>query len=994
MSQGKRMKSCCPAKGRLHRIGRIAASIGLIALAAGCGGGGGGGEPASTPIGALPAPGPAPATPPGPAPAPAPAPSPAPSPTPAPAPVPAANFTLAGTIRTSDVFAVDSDTNDPNQLDYRINDDPSQAQAITSPITVVGSVNLVLEGPPFGTNFRVGDAEDWYRVTLRAGQVVELIVGLSSGALNDADLCVVGSNAQSAACSVSTTERECVRATADGEYFVLVNEFSTSSVYNLRISAPGAGVPCTTDVTPLSAMVQGQLLAVHREAAAPPAGMSVAGSAHASQAQPLARAALLSRLSAAGAPASEATPQGLPVDVVNLPPTGHGREVLLTSLQYRGATATNRERLQIRSASEATTQDAARSTLLQWRIAKALQASGAYAAVEPNWILHHSAALVGAFPPADARYTSQRWHYEQINLPSAMQALLSLTPQPTVRPVIAVIDDGVMLDHPDVAGQLIDRGRRFVSSAQQVGGLDRADAESTATSSTDSFHGTHVAATALAATFDGGPTSFGAGVAPMAQLLPLNVFGPQGGASTLDVAEAIRYAAGLPNRSSTLPLRRADVINLSLGSQQSCSATAQSAINAARAAGVLIVAAAGNDSRNDRGRRVAVGQPANCAGVFAVGATDALRGQAFYSNSGSTLSLAAPGGDMGQRTNGSGSADGVYSAWGVFQGSERRPSFTGLQGTSMASPHAAGVMALMRWVHPTLTPDQVSGFLQNGQLTDELGAQGRDDLFGWGLINARKAVDAAVAARSGVAPPPVLTPITASPSTLDFGATASRLTLRLAPSGTSSERVLDVTSDSPAVTVAAAAVDANGHGDYLVSVDRSRLPASTASYFPRLLVQVSPTRRFTVQVAFVVAGAQASALGNVGPVYVLVYNPATDRTIETRATFQAGTYRWRLSNYSGRQAIVIAGTDLDANDFVCEAGEVCGGFPILSTDAAMTMDLTGDRLDLDFVVSPVTDSSLDSLGGRSSPPLWAAGPASRAAKRPDRTPALRPLPPR
>ena len=599
-----------------------------------------------------------------------------------------------------------------------------------------------------------------------------------------------------------------------------------------------------------------------------------------------------------------------------------------------------------------------------WRYAKALQRQGGYLAVEPNWLVQTHAALVGPWPPQDLRASAQRWHYEQIGLPAAMQALLAVNPQPTQRPVVAVLDDGVMLDHPDIAPQLLSRGRAF-ATVTTAGDNDRTEGESLAGSSDDSFHGTHVAGTAVAATFDTGNNSFGAGVAPMAQLLPVRVFRPDGRASSLDVAEGILYAARLNNRSSALPPRRADVINMSLGaaSYLACPATYQAAITAARNAGVIVVAAAGNSGHNDRNEPARVSAPANCTGVLAVAATDALRRQTRYSNSGDELALSAPGGDGSQRTNGSGTPDSVFSAWGTFDGAGvRRSGFVGIDGTSMAAPHVAGVMALMRWVNPAITPAQVDNLLQSGQLTDDLGTPGKDAVFGWGLLNARKAVDAALAQLG--APAPAATPVVATPSTLDFGSVATQMTLRLSAPGLNQEQVTGVSSDSTAVTVVPAQVNARGQGDYSVRVDRARVGAATASYFPRLTVQLSPSRSFTVQMAFTVlapGGGSSAGGGYVGPLYVLVYDPDTDKSRTTLAVFANGRYSWQLSNYSGSRAVVAAGTDLDADDVVCQLAEVCGGYPVLSTYEAMTLTLTGHRSGLDFSVSPRTDAAASAL---------------------------------
>jgi serine protease len=930
-----------------RRRARLAAALMMVGLVSACGGGGG--EPA----------------------------------TPPPPPPPAVNsFTLSGSIQAADVSTVDTDTNDPNQTGFVPNDEPSTAQQLTSPITVVGAVNLVGKGPAAGRNFTVGDTEDWFRVSLKAGQVVELLVGLSASATNDADLCVVSTDAQNAACSAGTSERECVRAVADGDYYVVVDEFDSSSVYNLRISAPGAGVACSTEVSPASARVDGQLLAVHR-----PASTGVRGAL----AQPAnQRVQALGRVREGGARVQAALAGGLPVDVIDLPASSAGRAAALAALAGTAAPSTaatlaTRKRalaaspapLGSQAAAAVDAADAAGRVWRQvhaWRYAKALQRQGGYLAVEPNWLVQTQGALVGPWPPEDVRVTAQRWHYEQIGLPAAMQALLAMNPQPTLRPVVAVLDDGVMLDHPDIAPQLLSRGRAF-ASVTTAGDNDRAEGESLAGSSDDSFHGSHVSGTAVAATFDTGNNSYGAGVAPMAQLLPVRVFRPDGRASSLDVAEGILYAARLANRSGSLPPRRADVINMSLGASSyvACPATYQTAITAARNAGVIVVAAAGNSGHNDRNEPARVSAPANCNGVLAVAATDALRRQTRYSNSGDELALAAPGGDGSQRTNGSGTPDSVFSAWGAFDGAGvRRSGFIGIDGTSMASPHVAGVMALMRWVNPAITPAQVDNLLQSGQLTDELGAAGKDAVFGWGLLNARKAVDAALASRG--APAPAATPVVATPSTLDFGSTATQITLRLAAAGLNNEQVTGISSDAAAITVVAAQVNANGQGDYSVRLDRTRVGAGTASYFPRLTVQLSPSRSFTVQLAFTVVaagGAGNAAGGNVGPVYVLVYDPDTDKVRSTQATFANGRYSWQLGNYSGSRAVVAAGTDLDADDIVCQLAEVCGGYPVLSTDEAMTITLTGHRSGLDFSVSPLTDAAASALAS--------AATANRAA---------------
>jgi serine protease len=136
-------------------------------------------------------------------------------------------------------------------------------------------------------------------------------------------------------------------------------------------------------------------------------------------------------------------------------------------------------------------------------------------------------------------------------------------------------------------------------------------------------------------------------------------------------------------------------------------------------------------------------------------------------------------------------------------------------------------------------------------------------------------------------------------------------------------------------------------------------------------VQLSPTRSFTVQLAFTTAvGGAPAGGGNVGPLYLLVLNPDTNAVRQVRPVFSGGRYSWQLTGYTGSRAIITAGSDLDNDGLICQLAEVCGGYPILSTDDAMTIDITGNRTDLDFTVEPSADSSVSSLaaGAAAVPP--------------------------
>lgn len=346
--------------------------------------------------------------------------------------------------------------------------------------------------------------------------------------------------------------------------------------------------------------------------------------------------------------------------------------------------------------------------------------------------------------------------------------------------VLAVIDTGI-LPHPDIGsitlgsqtvnGNLVSAGYDFITdcriaatcAATTASGsaarspvdnaFDQGDwitsAEAAAgqyfqgcTVRNSSWHGTHVAGTVAAI---GNNNEGVVGGAYGARILPVRALGKCGG-FTSDVAAAIRWAAGV-HGSITNP-NPARVINLSLGGSGSCSTTYQEAINAATAAGSIVVVAAGNSNTN-----VSNAQPASCNNVIAVAATNRAGSRASYSNFGSGIHVAAPGGE------GTLASNAILSTLnnGTTTYNPAGFNYVAYQGTSMAAPHVSAAVALLKANISSITTTQARAVLQATVTSFPASSTCTTSTCGAGILNAAR-----VAAVNTSTPP-------ASPTSINFG---------------------------------------------------------------------------------------------------------------------------------------------------------------------------------------------------------------------------------
>ena len=533
--------------------------------------------------------------------------------------------------------------------------------------------------------------------------------------------------------------------------------------------------------------------------------------------------------------------------------------------------------------------------------------------------------------PNDTFYNLQ-WHYSLLQLPAAWDIT---TGDNGV--IVAVIDTGET-SHPDLAGRQIG-GYDFISDIQNAGDGNGMDPDPTDVGDSNglapsSFHGTHVAGT-IGANSDNGEG--GAGVTWATRLMHLRVLGLLG-ASDMDIANAILYAAQLANGSGAIPGERADIVNLSLGGP-GFSQTVQDAVTDAYNAGVVLVAAAGNNDSN-----VAF-YPAANTNVISVSAVDLVSAKAPDSNFHSTVDLAAPGGDLGADLNGDGYPDGVLSTLVDDAGSSAEFVYQYYQGTSMAAPHVSGIAALMLAVDPLLTPAEIEAILES--TATDLGPAGHDDVFGNGLVNAYQAV---ALAAGGAAGGPAIGLTT---HTLGFGTSTTTLDVQVANIGGGLLSVASVTptTDDGANWLTATAIPdptPTTTDTQAVRVTVSRSGLSDGVYVGIVEVD-SDGGTATIQVSMVKSsGSQAVDVD----LFVLAVEYPSFTTAGQDIVNPTGSLSYEIGQLLAGDYVIIVGSDVDDDGFICDEGEpFCGLFPTLDQPLVVSVEHNETISGLDLVVS-------------------------------------------
>ncbi len=908
----------------MRRSIRVPLLFTLLALSACSGGGDGKSRPApsAAPTG-MPSASPTvkPSLQPTPAPTPVPStvaptlqPSSEPSATPLPEPV-GRSWQVAGSVSILGGNRIDSDTNDEGSSPVS-NNEPGTAQVIPNAGRVGGYVASPGAGPE-GPLQAGGDVFDAYRVNLLQGQYVTLHIADPDRLTGDLDLWLVDLDLNLVAVSENAGDVaiESLQAPVSASYYVVVlayedadNGIASASNYVLQVSDTALSDHLMSSQIDF---VAGEVVVAFDDARLTKA-----------QTEPDARARQLGLLHLGGAPGRSMRFGFDPVEQ---------KSTQALPLGVRVAPALQRKRDTLR------------------RI-KALSARPDVRYAEPNPRRYLRAI------PNDPFY-EQQWHYPLINLPQAWDLTAG-----SADVLVAVIDSGVLIGHPDLVANLDPNdpdGVDFISPldiANDGNGADEnaddsGDAENPDGSA--SFHGTHVAGTIAAASDNGVGVS---GVCWRCKIMPLRALGV-GGGTGFDIDQAVRYAAGLPNDYGVAPVRPAAIINMSLGGG-GFSRSEQETFTQVRDAGVLVVASAGNSGTSR------LEYPASYDGVVSVGAVGPDRKLAGYSQFNAQVDVVGPGGNAAL-----GRSAQVASTLGFGRGApaDVEYGYAFYQGTSMSSPHVAGVAGLMKSLYPGLTPQQFDAALADGSIVDEAGEPGRDDRYGFGIINAFKAVRHAQALASGesAAEAPQLA---ISPAAINFGSAASVQDVQARNVGTGTLEVTRVDiSAAPWLTV----TDLGG-GSYRLQADRAVLPVGVSD---GRVVFESSVNTVELPVRIEVVDAQAVVSNNAGHHYILLI-PATDpeSALQVEADPVDGEYAFRFDDVPEGDYYLVAGTDMD-NDFsVCDDGEACALYPVSGDlqPVRVDQDLQDIRFATGFEVS-FQQLSAQSAGGGDS-----AGPEMRA----------------
>lgn len=531
-------------------------------------------------------------------------------------------------------------------------------------------------------------------------------------------------------------------------------------------------------------------------------------------------------------------------------------------------------------------------------------------------------------------FAELQWNLENIDIPAAWAASTGSGAR------IAVIDTGTSPEHEDLKSNvLVSEGYDFIFDSDNGDG-DGRDPDPTEPSS-GTFHGAVIAGIIAGDT----DNSKGiAGSAPNAKIIPIRVLDADGFGSAIDIAEGIRYAAGLTTDTGVRLTDRADIINLSLGLSVD-SFVIRDAVRDAIAEGVIVVAAAGNDNSS------APFYPAYYPEVVGVGSVNHAGIRSLFSNYGDNISVMAPGGTS--------SASVYYDADDDFiigptsgDNLSNPDNYDVFIGTSFAAPHVAAVAGLMKQIQPNLDPAMFSALLNRGELSE---ARSSAEFYGRGVINAAKAVAAVGGGLDDE--------LVAFPQSLSFSDSDERMVLSLSNMG---EGTLDVKSldfNVPWLSVSASDIRATGLGRYAISLDRT-LTTSDDAESATVLITYSINGGVDETLTVPVFKSAQLAQNQISGVWVYLLKKAeamsstTSIQIFESKFYEAisGSANFSFDGIPPGSYFLEASTDNDGDQRLFDPGEAVGAYRLSNSGNYLELDQNISGLQIDIGYQNVSDN--------------------------------------
>ncbi len=542
-----------------------------------------------------------------------------------------------------------------------------------------------------------------------------------------------------------------------------------------------------------------------------------------------------------------------------------------------------------------------------------------------------------------------QWNYQQIGVQAALESIGSnQTDQ-----IVAVLDQG----SPPTSSvtyantEFAEGGYDFISN----------DADPTASvklvpdpysSETHENHGIHVSG--IIAAKNDGENLNGMGV----KVLPIRVLSNEGNSGSA-LTEALKYFAGETNISGEVYDNsggKLAALNLSLGvCVEDSYVLAEDAncqlISKIRDKGISVVAAAGNCKCGSKASPIYCPVkvfPAACPGVISVAAVDTASDRASYSSYHASVDIAAPGGDSSADLNADGVFDGVLSYIDLNDIEEK-------QGTSMAAPHVAGAIALMKHVDPNLSPAEVDALIQSGQVSRDDQQSAWSQELGYGVLDVSKALESVVDASS--AAELVAVPFF-SPSEYDFGYTESSFVLSIKKRGSGDLEVVGIYADiGEHLTYSVEETsEADDIAKYSFTIKRDEIADGSIQNF--LYFLMSDNQYYGVPLRYSVGALRTPA--NVGSNILGVYDLDKEEFLEAiQVDMSSGSANFSFAGLPAGNYLLLAISDIDSSDEGDNwlIGELLAIYPDVTTlDSGLSLD--EDLSDVEISLIPYSEKTI------------------------------------